>query len=218
MKKLASAILLASALSSSAHATGRTPVVIGATGNMQTLLPGDSVTLCDPTGAICLTVGVQDGLNGIYNVPTGSGHYFEINGSPILSLGASGATVGVQGTAQGSVAFANTAAGAFATMLQSSNSATAAWTLTLPPAPPTVNGSILVATTAGVGSWAPYPQPPIYTIAMLPTCNAGAKAALAWVSDTVASALPSFHGTVTGGGSTTVSSLVSCNGANWQYD
>jgi hypothetical protein len=56
------------------------------------------------------------------------------------------------------------------------------------------------------------------TIANLPTCSSGAKGAIAYVSDTVASAAPSFHGTVAGGGSTSVNSLVSCNGTNWQWD
>jgi len=234
MNKVVISLLMGLALSSSAFATGRTPVVIGSTGNMQILLPGDSVMLCDPTGAICLTVGVQDGLNGIYNVPTGSSHKFEVNGSPILSLGSSGATVsvgavfnagatvGVQGTTQGSVVFANTAAGAYPTTVNSSNSATAAWTLTLPPAAPTVSGSTLTATTAGIASWAapsaPYPPLPDYAISGLPTCNAGAIGTIAWVYDTVASAPAAFHAAVTAGGSTIVSSLVSCNGANWQYD
>ena len=158
MMKFATSLLLWLALSIAAHATARTAVVIGSTGNMQTLLPGDSITLLDPTGVYAVTV-------------------------------------------------------------QPSTSATASWSLMLPPAPPTVNGSSMAVSTAGVGSWVPpYPPLPIYTIATLPTCNAGAVATIAWVSDTVASASPSFHGAVTGGGSTTVSSLVSCNGANWQYD
>lgn len=56
------------------------------------------------------------------------------------------------------------------------------------------------------------------TIATLPTCNAGSKGLMAFVADTVANAAPTFHGTVTGGGATTVNSPVSCNGTNWQYD
>lgn len=56
------------------------------------------------------------------------------------------------------------------------------------------------------------------TIAQLPSCSGTTKGKIAFVSDTVANAAASFHGTVTGGGATTVNSPVSCNGSNWQYD
>lgn len=61
---------------------------------------------------------------------------------------------------------------------------------------------------------------PVYTIAALPTCNSGADGYVAWVKDTVGNAAPSFHGNVTGGGSTSVDSMVSCNGSasQWVYN
>jgi hypothetical protein len=62
-------------------------------------------------------------------------------------------TLGVQQTTQGSLTLANTAAGAYPTTIQSSNSATAAQTITLPPAPPAVNGYVLSGQTTGVTSW-----------------------------------------------------------------
>lgn len=70
------------------------------------------------------------------------------------AITASNLTVGTQQSSQGSVVLANTAAGAYSTTVQASNSSTAAWTLTLPPAAPAANGAILTSTTAGVGSWA----------------------------------------------------------------
>ena len=63
-------------------------------------------------------------------------------------------TLGTQQTTRGSIILANTAAGAYATTLQSSNSATEAWTLTLP----TTNGSngqALITDGNGVTSWGP---------------------------------------------------------------
>jgi hypothetical protein len=61
-------------------------------------------------------------------------------------------TLGVQQTTQGSLVLANTAAGAFATTVNSSNSSTEAWTLTLPPNKGT-NGYILTTNGSGVSSW-----------------------------------------------------------------
>lgn len=50
------------------------------------------------------------------------------------------------------------------------------------------------------------------------TCNSGSKGNVAFVSDTTGSAAAAFHSAVAGSGATTVNSLVSCNGTNWQYD
>ena len=41
---------------------------------------------------------------------------------------------------------------------------------------------------------------------------------VAYVVDTVALAAPTWHGAVAAGGTTAVASLVSYNGANWQYE
>jgi hypothetical protein len=62
-------------------------------------------------------------------------------------------TLGTQQTTRGSIILANTAAGAFATTLQGSNSASEAWTLTLP----TTNGAanqFLQTDGLGVTTWA----------------------------------------------------------------
>ena len=61
-------------------------------------------------------------------------------------------TLGTQQTTQGSIILSNTAAGAFATTLKSSNSATAAWTLTLPTTAGS-SGQVLQTDGAGVTSW-----------------------------------------------------------------
>lgn len=63
-------------------------------------------------------------------------------------------TLGIQQSSQGQIIFANTAVGAFATTLQSSNSASAAWTLTLPVSAGT-SGYVLTTNGSGVSSWAP---------------------------------------------------------------
>lgn len=62
------------------------------------------------------------------------------------------ATLGVQQTTRGTLILANTAAGSFATTLQASNSASAAWTLTLPTTAGT-NGFLLSTDGAGVTTW-----------------------------------------------------------------
>lgn len=49
-----------------------------------------------------------------------------------------------------------------------------------------------------------------YTVSALPTCNASLKNALASVTD---AASPTWNGTLTGGGSTSV--MAFCNGTNW---
>lgn len=56
------------------------------------------------------------------------------------------------------------------------------------------------------------------TIAALPTCTVALQGALDYINDATASGPPTFHGTVTGGGSTSVQSLVTCSGSVWQYD
>jgi hypothetical protein len=62
-------------------------------------------------------------------------------------------TLGVQGTTAGTLILANTNAGAFPTTVRSSNSATAAWTMTLPVSAGT-SGQVLQTDGAGVTSWA----------------------------------------------------------------
>ena len=62
-------------------------------------------------------------------------------------------TLGTQQTTQGSLVLANTAAGAFALTLKSSNSATQAYTLTLPPDDGT-SGYVLQTDGSGTTTWA----------------------------------------------------------------
>ena len=113
-----------------------------------------SPTLVTPTlgaaSATSLTVtGSTDttsGSTGSINTVGGIGI------TKALFVGTSG-TFGTQQTTQGSLILANTAAGAYATTIQSSNSASAAATYTLPTAAPAGNGYSLTASTAGVMSW-----------------------------------------------------------------
>ena len=75
------------------------------------------------------------------------------SGSALAKIGAAGAlTLGVQQTAQGNLVLSNTAAGAYATTIQSSNSASAAWTLTLPTTAGT-NAYVLQTDGSGNTSW-----------------------------------------------------------------
>lgn len=73
-----------------------------------------------------------------------------LGGATTVSTG--GLTIGVQQTTQGSLVLANTAAGSFATTIQSSNSASAAWTLTLPTTAGS-SGYLLTTNGSGVTSW-----------------------------------------------------------------
>ena len=56
------------------------------------------------------------------------------------------------------------------------------------------------------------------TIAGLPTCTGAIQGSISYINDSVGSAAPTYHGTVTGGGATNVAGIVSCNGAVWQWD
>jgi len=94
-------------------------------------------------------------------------------------------TLGVQGTTQGTLTFANTNVGAFPTTIQSSNSATAAATYTLPTATPGTNGYVLTATTAGVMSWtAPSALAAVLTVGTTAT-SGGAAGQLMYDSGSV---------------------------------
>lgn len=131
-----------------------TPNIGVATGTSLNL--SSSKFIADTVGNLSLTRGVlaagsdgaftgtfTDGLVLDYVSPTarfsagttdGFGWYNGGVGATTLMTLSSGSalTLGVQQTTQGSVVLANTAAGAFSTTLKASNSASAAWTLTLP--------------------------------------------------------------------------------------
>jgi hypothetical protein len=87
-------------------------------------------------------------LAGVISDETGSGALVFAN-SPTFT---DDITLGTQQTTAGSIILANTAAGAFATTIQGSGSATEAWTLTLPPDNGT-NGYVLQTDGTGVTSW-----------------------------------------------------------------
>jgi hypothetical protein len=90
--------------------------------------------------------------------PGGSNTQIQFNnssafgGSANLTWVSPALTIGVQQTTAGQIVLANTAVGAFSTTIQSSNSASAAWTLTLPTTAGT-NGYLLTTNGSGVTSW-----------------------------------------------------------------
>jgi hypothetical protein len=67
------------------------------------------------------------------------------------TIGSGAISTGAASTTQGSLVLHNTTANS--TTLKSSNSASAAYTLTLPPAPPAVDDYVLSAKTTGVAAW-----------------------------------------------------------------
>jgi len=94
----------------------------------------------------------------ITNNPGGSATEVQYNtggafgGSVNLTWVSPALTIGEQQVTQGSLVLANTAAAAYSVTLKSSNSATAAWTMTLPVNAGT-NGQVLQTNGAGVTSW-----------------------------------------------------------------
>ena len=134
--------------------TANTSVTLPTSGTL--LSTATAVTVAQGgTGQTTLTnhgVLVGAGTSGITQIGVpASGTLFQGVASADPSWTAT-PTLGVQQTTQGSLIFANTAAGAFSTTLKSSNSATAAWTLTLPP---TAGTNLYVLQTDGSGntSW-----------------------------------------------------------------
>ncbi len=93
------------------------------------------------SAALASTSLIVGGGSG--NPPTTSANLTWV--SPALTIGAQQAT-------QGQIVLANTAAGAFQTTIQASNSASVAWTLTLPTTAGT-NGYALTTNGSGVTAW-----------------------------------------------------------------
>lgn len=91
--------------------------------------------------------------------------------SAITTNGSDTLTVGVQQTTQGSIVLANTAVGAFSTTVKSSNSASAAWTLTLPTTAGT-NNYVLTTNGSGTSSWSQVSLT-AGVIGVLPAANGG---------------------------------------------
>ncbi len=73
-------------------------------------------------------------------------------GTFTTSVGTPTITLGTQQTTQGALVLANTAAGAFSTTVKSSNTASAAWTLTLP-VTAGISGYALTTDGAGTSAW-----------------------------------------------------------------
>ena len=166
--------------------------------------------------------GVATALGNALN---GSGGLVSYSGTIGAATGTS-LTLGTQQTMQGSLVLANTASGAYATTLQSSNSATASSALTLPPAPPTANGQVLSATTGGVMSWVT-PSSGGLTIGSTPLAsgtfgdilydNGGVLGQLATTGsagNVVLSTSPTVTNLTLAAGSTTVAPLVMTSGTN----
>ena len=82
--------------------------------------------------------------------------------------GTSSPTLGLQGTTQGALTLANTASGAYSTVIKSSNLASAGWTLTLPPTAGT-NGYALTTNGSGVTAWTSPASLVVLTVNATPT-------------------------------------------------
>jgi hypothetical protein len=157
------AVTVQSSNSTSAAWTMTLPVSAGTNGFILTTNGSGVTAWTNPTAlGIDLDVGTTPVTNGnsgrvLYNNAGVLGEYTITGtaGSVVLSNSPTfddDITLGTQQTTQGSIVLANTAAGAFSTTVRSSNSASAAWTLTLP----VTAGSasyVLATDGSGVTSW-----------------------------------------------------------------
>lgn len=131
-------------------------VLAGTATANQVLLSGSSTTPAWSTATYPATTTINQLLysssaNVIAGLATANGGMLNASSSGVPSMTIT-PTLGVQQTSRGSLTLANTAAGAFAATIQSSNSATAATTLTLPPDAGT-SGYVLSTNGSGVLSW-----------------------------------------------------------------
>lgn len=145
-------------------ATANQVLVSGASG-----APSWSTATYPPTTTINQLL-YSSANNTVAGLATANGGLLNTNGSGVPSVTAT-PTLGVQQTTQGQLTLANTAAGAFATTIQSSNSASAAWTLTLPTTGGTSN-YVLTTNGSGVSSWSQVSLTAGVT-GTLPTANGG---------------------------------------------
>lgn len=138
-------VTLQSSNSTSAAWTMTLPTTAGTNTYLLTTDGSGNMSWTNPT-----TIGgLPGGTNGQiqYNNSSSFGGI-----SAITTNGSNTMTFGTQQTTQGAIVLANTAAGSFATTIQSSNSASAAWTLTLPTTAGT-NNYVLSTNGSGVTSW-----------------------------------------------------------------
>lgn len=131
-------------------------VLAGTATANQVLLSGSSTTPAWSTATYPATTTINQLLysssaNTIAGLATANGAILNASSSGVPSMTIT-PTLGVQQTSRGQLILANTAAGAFAATLQSSNSASAATTITLPPDAGT-NGYVLSTDGAGTTSW-----------------------------------------------------------------
>ena len=123
----------------------------------QVLLSGSSTTPAWSTATYPASTTINQLLysssaNTIAGLATTNGGMLNASSSGVPSMTVT-PTLGVQQTTRGQLILANTAAGAFPTTIQSSNSASAAWTLTLPTTAGT-STQVLQTDGAGVTTWA----------------------------------------------------------------
>lgn len=148
------AVTIQSSNSTSAAWTMTLPASAGSNGYIMTTNGSGVTAWTNPTAlGIDIDVGTTPITNGTVGRILFEGSGNVIQESANLTFSTAALTLGVQQTAQGSIVLANTAAGAYGVTVQSSNSATAGWTMTLPVTAGT-SGYVLTTNGSGVTSWA----------------------------------------------------------------
>lgn len=122
----------------------------------QILMSGSSAapawsTATYPATTVANQILYSSATNTVTGLTSIAGGVLNTNSSTVPLITAS-PTLGVQQSSRGQLILANTAAGAYSATVQSSNSATAATTITLPPDAGT-NGYVLATDGAGTTNW-----------------------------------------------------------------
>lgn len=167
-----------------------------ATGFADGVADDDLATVGQITALSNLTIGstaISGGVDGrvLYDNNGTLGEY-QLSGTGKVLMDtnpvvAAALTVGTQQATQGSIVFANTAAGAFPVTLQSSNSTSAAWTLTLPTTAGS-SGQALTTNGSGVTTWTTIVTSPAGSntqVQFNSSGSFGASANLTWSSPTL---------------------------------